>query len=138
MSEQFLINTIGPALLLKHILKSQLIPRKTPSHIAILSARVGSIGDNKLGGWYSYRAAKSAVNQIVHSASVELSRRHPLACTCLLHPGTVRTEFTKEYQSKYPTISPETCAKSLMLVLDGLDHTHTGNFYDWKGEQVPW
>jgi len=138
MIEQFKVNTIGPALLLKNIISLQMVPKLTPSHIAVLSARVGSIGDNRLGGWYSYRASKAAVNQVVHTAAIELARTHSQACLCLLHPGTVATEFTKKYQSRHSTITPEQCAESLMKILDNLDSENSGQFYDWKGNQVPW
>ena len=87
LTKSFAINAIGPALVLKHFVP--LLPRKGRSAIAHLSARVGSIGDNRLGGWYGYRASKAALNQLVHTAAIELARTHPEAICIALHPGTV-------------------------------------------------
>ncbi|MEM6849553.1 MAG: SDR family NAD(P)-dependent oxidoreductase, partial [Pseudomonadota bacterium] len=93
MARQFAVNAIGPATVLKHAIP--LLPRNAPAHVAVLTARVGSIGDNGLGGWYSYRAAKAAANQIVHTAAVELGRTHKQAVCVAMHPGTVATAFTR-------------------------------------------
>ena len=92
MTEAFAINAIGPALLMKHFLP--LLPRDGKSAFATLSARVGSIGDNRLGGWYSYRASKAALNQFVRTAAVELKYRQPEAICVALHPGTVHTPLS--------------------------------------------
>lgn len=135
MQKIFMINAVGPALVLRHAPK--LLPRNAPSVFAALSARVGSIGDNRLGGWYSYRASKSALNQIIKTASVELARTHKhLACVAL-HPGTVRTEFTKNYP-QHDAVAPSQAAENLVNVVTGLTAADTGSFFDWAGQPVAW
>lgn len=136
MAAQFALNAIGPALVLKHALP--LIPRDAPSKIAILSARVGSIGDNGLGGWYAYRAAKAALNQLVHTAAIELARSHKQAVLACLHPGTVATPLTAKYAGGHPTVPPEQAAAHLIAVLDSLTPAQTGGFFDWQGKAIPW
>lgn len=136
MLDQFALNAVGPALVLKHVLP--LIPRDRRGVLAVLSARVGSIGDNRLGGWYSYRAAKAAVNQIVHSAAIELGRTHKQAICVALHPGTVQTAFTERYLGRHPAVTPDQAAAHLLAVLDGLTPAQTGGFFDWQGKAVPW
>jgi NAD(P)-dependent dehydrogenase (short-subunit alcohol dehydrogenase family) len=89
MAAQFALNAMGPMLVLKHALR--VMPKDAPSRFAVMSARVGSIGDNALGGWYSYRTAKAALNQLIHTAAIEVARSHPQAVLALLHPGTVDT-----------------------------------------------
>ncbi|SEM78330.1 NAD(P)-dependent dehydrogenase, short-chain alcohol dehydrogenase family [Pseudorhodobacter antarcticus] len=133
---QFDTNALGPILLLKHLIP--LLPRDTPARIGILSARVGSIGDNGMGGWYSYRTAKAALNQLVHTAAIELARTHKQAVLALLHPGTVATDFTAKYVGNHPTVPPEEAAANLTRVLDGLTPAQTGGFYDFAGKTVPW
>ena len=136
LTDQYKLNAIGPILVLKHAL--HLLPRNRACVFAALSARVGSIGDNKLGGWYSYRAAKAGVNQLIHGASVELARSHRhLACVCL-HPGTVETEFTAKYASRYPTVTAAHAAERLVMVLRGLSAGDTGKFLDYDGQEIPW
>jgi len=98
LAAQFALNATGPILVLKHALR--LLPRDRPARFAALSARVGSIGDNRLGGWYSYRAAKAALNQLLHSAAIEVARSHPQAIIACLHPGTVATDFTAAYAAR--------------------------------------
>ncbi|GGE48154.1 SDR family NAD(P)-dependent oxidoreductase [Actibacterium pelagium] len=136
MVDQFLLNTVGPAMVLKH--GARLLPKDRPSVIAVLSARVGSIGDNRLGGWYSYRVAKAAVNQVVRSASIELARTHKQAACIALHPGTVATEFTRKYVGRHPAVPPEEAAKNLLSVIEGLGPDQTGQFFDWAGKRVEW
>lgn len=133
---QFQINAVGPALVLKHALR--LMPRDRRCVFAALSARVGSIGDNRLGGWYSYRASKAALNQLMHSASVEVARTHPQAVVTCLHPGTVETPFTAKYAKDYKTVPAETAARNLLQVIDGLTPSQTGQFFDYAGHQIPW
>ena len=136
LADQYLRNAIGPALVLKHVLP--LLPRRDRAVFAVLSARVGSIGDNALGGWYSYRAAKAGVNQLIHTAAVELARSHrQLACVCL-HPGTVETAFTAKYASRYPTVTPAQAAERLVKVMQGLSPEDTGKFLDYEGREIPW
>jgi NAD(P)-dependent dehydrogenase (short-subunit alcohol dehydrogenase family) len=103
-----------------------------------LSARVGSIGDNGLGGWYSYRASKAALNQLIHTAAIEVARSHPLAVLACLHPGTVASGFAPAYVGNHPTVTPEVAAGHLVAVLDSLTPAETGGFYDWAGKVVPW
>jgi NAD(P)-dependent dehydrogenase (short-subunit alcohol dehydrogenase family) len=136
MGAQFALNAIGPALVLKHICRH--LPRDRISRVAVLSARVGSIGDNALGGWYSYRAAKAALNQIVHTAAVEIARTHPKAVIAALHPGTVDTALTAAHAGGHPTVPPATAARNLLAVLDALTPAQSGGFFDWKGDPVPW
>ena len=136
MMDQFMLNTVGPALILKHA--HRLLPRDRKSVFAVLSARVGSIGDNRLGGWISYRAAKAAVNQVVHTTAIELSRTHRQAICVALHPGTVATRFTEKYLSRHPSVAPETAAANLLNVMDGLTVDQTGLFFDWAGKPIPW
>ncbi|WP_431300896.1 SDR family NAD(P)-dependent oxidoreductase [Tabrizicola sp. BL-A-41-H6] len=136
MAAQFALNAIGPALILKHALRR--LPKDRVAKLGILSARVGSIGDNALGGWYSYRAAKAALNQLVHTASIEVARSHPQAVLALLHPGTVATGLTQAYAGGHAVVTPEVAAGHLLAVLDGLRPADTGGFFDWKGERIVW
>ena len=136
MAEHFAINAMGPLLVLKHALR--LLPKERRSVFAALSARVGSIGDNGLGGWYSYRMAKAALNQGLHSAAIELRRSHRQAICVALHPGTVETTFTAAYAGRHRMVSPEEAAKNLLGVIDGLGPGDTGAFFDWAGKRVPW
>ncbi|WP_170445648.1 SDR family NAD(P)-dependent oxidoreductase [Ruegeria arenilitoris] len=136
MMDQFALNAVGPALVLKHA--HRLLPRNGRAVFAVLSARVGSIGDNRLGGWVSYRAAKAAVNQIVHTAAIELARTHKDAICVALHPGTVKTPFTQKYLGRHPAVEPSDAAQNLLRVVDGLTADQTGQFFDWAGQPVPW
>ena len=108
-------------------------------HRATLSARVGSIGDNRLGGWYAYRASKAALNQVVRTAAIELSRRAPDALCVALHPGTVDTRLSAAFTRPGPGVHrPAQAAAHLLAVLDGLAAADTGGFFDWRGARVPW
>ena len=134
--DQFIVNAAGPALILKHA--PRLMPKDRPSQFAALSARVGSIGDNKIGGWYSYRAAKAALNQIIHTGAIELARTHKQAVCVALHPGTVQTPFTAKYLGRHPSVPASQAALNLLSVLEGLGPDKTGQFFDWEGKPVPW
>jgi len=136
LAAQFALNATGPALVLKHA--AALLPRRGRAVFAALSARVGSIGDNRSGGWYAYRASKAALNQIVHSAAIELARTHRHLICVALHPGTVATPFTERYLGRHPSVSPQDAARNLWSVTDALTPRHTGGFYDWTGKQVAW
>lgn len=136
MADQFAVNCIGPSLILKHGL--HLLPRRGRAVFAALSARVGSIGDNRLGGWYSYRAAKAALNQMIHTAAIEVGRTHKDAICVCLHPGTVATDFTAKYAGRHKTVPPEEAAQNLLAVIEGLGPSDSGQFYDWAGQQVTW
>ena len=133
----FAVNTIVPALVAKHFLPR--LNRDTPSFFATLSARVGSIGDNKLGGWYGYRASKAALNQFVRTAAVELKRRKPLAICVALHPGTVESKLSAPFaKSGLEVRSAKDAASQLLTVLDGLTPADSGQFFDYCGRRLPW
>lgn len=133
----FAVNTIGPALLMKHFLP--LLPRQGKSVFASLSAKVGSIGDNQLGGWYSYRASKAALNQLVHTAAIELARRKPEAVCVALHPGTVDTGLSSDFaKSGLSVQQPADAAARLLSVIDRLTAADTGGFFDYRGDPLPW
>lgn len=136
MAAQFALNTIGPALVMKHALR--LLPKDAPAVLAALSARVGSIGDNRAGGWHSYRASKAALNQIIRGAAIEIGRSHPQAVCVALHPGTVATRFTEKYLGRHPAVAPHEAAANLLRVIDGLSPTQSGQFFDWAGKPVAW
>lgn len=136
LQDQFALNCIGPSLVLKHA--PRLLPRDRRAVFAVLSARVGSIGDNGYGGWYGYRTAKAALNQMVHTGAIELARSHRAAICVTLHPGTVDTALTARYARGHPTVTPDTAAANLLSVLDGLTPDDTGRFFDWAGTPVPW
>ncbi len=137
MARAFAVNAIGPALLIKHFLP--LLPRAGKSVFATLSARVGSIGDNRLGGWYSYRASKAALNQFVRSAAVELHRRSRESACVALHPGTVDTRLSAPFGKAGLTVrAPEVAARELLEVIDRLGADDSGRFFDHHGEPVPW
>ena len=136
LARQYALNAIGPALVLKHALP--LMPRDRRAVFAALSARVGSIGDNSLGGWYGYRAAKAALNQLLHTAAIEVARTRPQAICAALHPGTVQTDLTRKYLGRHPAVPPDEAAGNLMTVLAGLRAEDTGGFFDWLGDRVPW
>ncbi len=137
MAEVFAVNAIGPALLMKHFLP--LLPRDGKAVFATLSARVGSIADNRLGGWYSYRASKAALNQLVRTAAVELRRRRPEAICVALHPGTVDTCLSAPFgKAGLEVQTPDVAAERLLAVIDSLDAGDSGGFLDHRGEQVPW
>ena len=133
---QFALNATGPALVLKHA--AHLLPRRGRAVLAALSARVGSIGDNRAGGWYSYRASKAALNQIIRCAAIELARTHPDLVCVALHPGTVATDFTEKYLGRHPSVPPEEAVRNLWSVVDALTPDQTGRFFDWAGKEVAW
>lgn len=137
MAHAFAVNAIGPALLMKHVLPR--LPRTGRAVFATLSARVGSIGDNRLGGWHAYRASKAALNQLVRTAAVELARRAPSAVCVALHPGTVDTGLSAPFsRSGLVVHTPEAAAVHLLRVIDCLQPADSGGFFDWRGEPVPW
>lgn len=136
LAAQFALNATGPLLVLKHALR--LLPRDRPARFAALSARVGSIGDNALGGWYSYRASKAALNQLIHTAAIEIARSHRQSVVVCLHPGTVATTFGAAQRGNHPALTPAEAAAHLLAVLDGLTPADTGGFFDWQGTRVVW
>lgn len=136
MARVFAVNTVGVAHLLSHL--PRLLPKRGRSVTGVLTARVGSIGDNKMGGWHSYRASKAALNQIVHGAAVELGRTHRDAIVAALHPGTVDTPFTAGYDPAHGKLSPPEAASRLCDVMERLTQDQSGCFFDHKGDAVPW
>jgi NAD(P)-dependent dehydrogenase (short-subunit alcohol dehydrogenase family) len=135
----FQVNSFAPILLLKHMLP--LLRGKHPCTVAALSARVGSIGDNRLGGWYSYRASKAALNQLLHTASIELSRLNPNSCVLSLHPGTTDTELSKPFQANVPAeqlFTADYAAECLLAQVERHGPEQTGSFWGWDGEAIPW
>ena len=136
LQAQFALNALGPALVLKHAVR--LMPKDRPARFAALSARVGSIGDNALGGWYSYRAAKAALNQLIHTGAVEVARSHPQAMVALIHPGHVSTPLSLKYGGNLAAVTPDQAAENILQVLGGLTPADSGGFFDWAGARVPW
>lgn len=137
MERVFRINTIGPALVAKHMLP--LFPRDRRAVFAALSARVGSIGDNRLGGWHSYRASKAALNMLLRNFAIELARSHPLAVVAGLHPGTVDTGLSAPFQRNVPEgklFMPDFSAAAMLGVLDRLGPQDSGQVFDWRGERI--
>ncbi len=135
MARVMAVNAIGPALIMQHI--ERLVPREGRSVVGVLSARVGSIGDNKIGGWYSYRASKAALNQIVRGAAIEIGRKRRAAVIVALHPGTVETAFTAGYPG-HKKVSAERAAANLCDVMERLEIGQSGGFFDCSGAVVPW
>jgi NAD(P)-dependent dehydrogenase (short-subunit alcohol dehydrogenase family) len=135
MAQVFAVNAIGPALVLAHL--ARLLPKDDRAVIGVLTARVGSIGDNQMGGWHSYRAAKAAANQIMRGAAIEIGRKFPQSVVLALHPGTVDTSFTANYPA-HRKIPPDQAARRLIQVMDAQTPAETGQFFDWKGEKVIW
>lgn len=137
LARAFAVNAIGPALLMKHFLP--LLPRQGRSVFATLSARVGSIGDNRLGGWYGYRASKAALNQFVRTAAIELGRHRPAAICVAFHPGTVATSLSSPFvKAGLEVQTPEQAAGRLLDVIDRLPPGSSGGFFDHRGDPVPW
>jgi NAD(P)-dependent dehydrogenase (short-subunit alcohol dehydrogenase family) len=137
LQHNFLINAIGPALVMRHFLP--LLPKQGPCVAAFLSARVGSIGDNALGGWYAYRASKAALNQLVHTGAIELARRNKEALCVVLHPGTVDTALSQPFAKTGLQVRPATeAASDLLAVIDSLPVGSSGRFFDHKGLAIPW
>ena len=139
LTEVLRVNAVGPALVARRLLP--LMPRDRPSAFAALSARVGSISDNQLGGWYGYRASKAALNMLIRTLAVEHRRSHPLGLCVALHPGTVDTPLSAPFQrgvAPERLFTPDASASALMRVLDGLGPEASGGFYAWDGAEIPW
>ena len=133
----FEVNAFGPALLMKYFLP--LLDSESKSVFASLSAKVGSIEDNKYGGWYSYRASKAALNQLIKTASIELAMKNKKAICVAVHPGTVVSKLSQPFQKTDLKIqSPQESAKNILQVLFNLNYQNTGNFYNWDGTIIPW
>ena len=137
LARQYAVNAIGPAVVAKHFLPR--MPRSGRTIFAVLSARVGSISDNKLGGWYGYRASKAALNQLVRSLAVEQRRRNDRSIVVALHPGTVDTTLSRPFQAGVAPgklFTPDRAAVQLLDVLDGLSPAQTGRLFAWDGSEI--
>lgn len=138
LQASFATNTFAPLLLLKHLLP---LLRKQPSTFVALSARVGSIGDNRLGGWYSYRASKAALNQLLHTASIELKRLNPASTVLAIHPGTTDTQLSQPFQANVPDgqlFQAEFAAGRIIEVIGTRGPADTGSFWAWDGKAIVW
>lgn len=138
LARSMAVNAIGPALLARSFLP--LLRRDAKAAFCALSARVGSIEDNRIGGWYGYRASKAALNMLLRTAAIELARTHPKAVCVGLHPGTVDTELSAPFQSTVPPgklFTPNFSAERLLTVVDELDATDSGGLYAWDGQRIP-
>jgi NAD(P)-dependent dehydrogenase (short-subunit alcohol dehydrogenase family) len=138
LARSFRVNAIGPALVAKHVLP--LLPKNGKSIFAVISARVGSIEDNRLGGWYGYRASKAALNQLMRTLAVELRRQKPDAICVALHPGTVDTALSQPFQGGVDAgklFAPAYAAERLLSVLNDLSAADSGGFFAWDGQRIP-
>jgi NAD(P)-dependent dehydrogenase (short-subunit alcohol dehydrogenase family) len=137
MRHQFEINAIGPALLIKYF--APLVPRDGKAVLATISAKVGSISDNQLGGWYGYRAAKAALNQIVKTTSIELARKRREAACIALHPGTVATALSDPFAKKGVRLqTAQQSAAALLDVIDGVTPADSGKLLAYDGTTLPY
>ena len=138
LAASFATNTIGPALALALAHFAPQLAKGERSLLAVLSAKVGSIGDNRLGGWYSYRASKAALNMLVKTASIEVARTHPQAVLVALHPGTVNSALSAPFNGAEIGRPAADAAGDMLRVLDGLPAEQTGSFHAYSGEPLPW
>lgn len=137
LATYFAINAIGPALIAKHTLP--LLRDRSPSVFAALSARVGSIEDNRLGGWHGYRSSKAALNQLVRNFAIELARTNPAAIAVALHPGTVNTALSMPFQRGVPAgqlVSPRASAANLLALIECLTPRDSGKLIAWDGSPI--
>jgi NAD(P)-dependent dehydrogenase (short-subunit alcohol dehydrogenase family) len=135
----FHVNSIGAVLLAKQV--QPLLKHRDRALLATLSAKVGSIGDNQLGGWYGYRASKAALNMFMHTAAIEYKRTCPRAIVVTLHPGTTDTPLSQPFQRNVPPeklFAPQRTVQQLLTVLDGLQESDSGEFFNWDGSRLPW
>ena len=136
LAHSFAVNATGPALLIKHFLPR--LARGRRAVFATLSARVGSISDNRTGGWYAYRASKAALNQLVRSAAIELARTHPLAACVAVHPGTVASKLSQPFaKTGLDVRTPGEAALRLVAVLDGVEPGRSGLLIGYDGAVLP-
>ena len=139
LEQSFALNAFAPVLLVRALLP--LLGPGAPRVVASLSARVGSIGDNRLGGWYAYRAAKAAQNQLLRTLSIEWQRSHPHATCVLLHPGTVDTPLSQPFQARVAAdalFPPARAARQLLDLIATLTPADSGRFIAWDGSTIPW
>jgi hypothetical protein len=138
LARSFAINAIAPALIAKHVIPA--MPKHERAVFAVLGARVGSIGDNRTGGWHGYRASKAALVQLVKTIAIETARTRPLAIVVALHPGTVDTGMSKPFQrgvDPQKLFTPEVSATHLLSVIDGLSASDSGGHFAWDGSRIP-
>jgi len=138
-AEVLQINTIGPAMIARHFLPK--LPRARRGVFLALSARVGSIGDNGLGGWHAYRASKAALNMLVAGFAIEMRRTHPQAIVAAYHPGTVATRLSRPFRGPNGPgriVTPDEAAADLLSVLSGLSVEDSGGFFGWDASRLPW
>jgi len=133
--ESLAVNAVGPALLFKHL--SPLLDTTQRTIYAKLSARVGSIADNRKGGWYSYRAAKAALNMLLHTAAIEAARKRPMLVVAALQPGTVDSALSRPFVAS-GALTPETSVAGMLLALDELPARSGAHFVDYQGKSIPW
>jgi NAD(P)-dependent dehydrogenase (short-subunit alcohol dehydrogenase family) len=139
LTSYYQVNAVGPALLAKHLVP--LLKHSDRSLVATLSAKVASIGDNQLGGWYGYRASKSALNMLMKNVALEYGRSCPNAIVTLLHPGTTDTDLSKPFQANVPAeklFTVDRAVTQLIAVLEALESSDSGSFWSWDGSQLPW
>jgi NAD(P)-dependent dehydrogenase (short-subunit alcohol dehydrogenase family) len=135
----FQVNSIGAVLLAKHLLP--LLKHNDRSVFASISAKVGSIGDNQLGGWYGYRASKAALNMFMRTVAIEYSRKSPKTLVVMLHPGTTDTRLSKPFQRNVPSdklFSVDRTVTQLLTVIEALQADDSGQFFSWDGSRLPW
>ncbi len=135
----FQVNSVGAMLIFKQV--QPLLKHQNRSILATISAKVGSIGDNQIGGWYGYRASKSALNMFMHTAAIEYKRTCPQAILVALHPGTTDTQLSLPFQRNVPPeklFSVDRTVSQLLAVIDRLEASNSGEFLSWDGSQLPW
>ncbi|MGQ4650066.1 SDR family NAD(P)-dependent oxidoreductase [Lyngbya aestuarii] len=135
----FQVNSIGAVLLAKHLLP--LFRHSDRSIFASISAKIGSIGDNRLGGWYGYRASKAALNMFMRTVAIEYGRKSPQTVVVTLHPGTTDTRLSQPFQKNVPAeklFSVEQTVAQLLAVIEKLDEDDSGQFFSWDGSSLPW
>lgn len=138
LARSFAINTIAPAMVAKHVIPK--LPRDRRAVFAVLGARVGSIGDNRTGGWHGYRASKAALVMLIRTIAIETARTHPHAIIVTLHPGTVDTGMSKPYQGNVAPeklFTPAFAAERLLAVIDNLTPADSGGHFSWDSERIP-
>jgi NAD(P)-dependent dehydrogenase (short-subunit alcohol dehydrogenase family) len=135
MEHMFRVNTLGPAMVLRHFAPLLDTQRGV---LAVLSAKVGSIEDNRLGGWYSYRASKAALNMLLKTAAIEVKRSNPRAVLAALHPGTVSSHLSQPFRGAEIGRKPADAASDMLKVLDGLLPEQSGQFFTYNGAVLPW
>ncbi|MBR7889061.1 SDR family NAD(P)-dependent oxidoreductase [Marinomonas sp. A79] len=139
LERTFQVNTIIPMLWLSHILP--LVKGETSAQISVFSARIGSISDNKTGGWYSYRASKAALNMLIQTCSIEYARRAKNVKLIAFHPGTTDTPLSKPFQRSVPEgklFTPEFVATQLLFIMDDVEMNNKATYLDWNNQAITW